>query len=119
MVLVDTSVWIQHFREKQPALESLLEQAEVLTHQFIIGELACGNLKHRRETLFYLDALPKATVATHEETMRLIERYGLSGRGMSWIDAHLVASALLTNCRLWTLDKRLQDAVLAANAVIY
>jgi predicted nucleic acid-binding protein len=71
MVLVDTSVWIQHFREKQPALESLLEQAEVLTHQFIIGELACGNLKHRRETLFYLDALPKATVATHEETMRL------------------------------------------------
>jgi len=107
MVLVDTSVWIDHFRRNSPALAGLLEEGVVLTHPFVLGELACGNMKNRGAVLGNLELLPAAVSATHEETARLIEDHQLWGRGIGWVDAHLLASALLSNCSLWTLDDRL------------
>ncbi len=108
MVLVDTSVWIQHLRKGEPQLAELLEKATVLIHPFVLGELACGRLKNRGQFLSDLETLPEATVATQEETLELIHNRKLWGRGIGWIDAHLLASALLSNCRLWTLDQNLK-----------
>lgn len=79
-------------------------------HPFVVGELACGNLKNRIVVLSYLAALPMATRATEAEVLRLIENHVLWGRGLGWIDAHLLAAALVSHCRLWTLDKRLASA---------
>jgi predicted nucleic acid-binding protein len=107
MVLVDTSVWIDHFRQGQPELARLLTGAAVLTHPFIIGELACGNLKARATILTDLSALPLVKSASHDEAVRLIDDRKLWGRGIGWIDSHLLASALISNCQFWTLDKRL------------
>jgi predicted nucleic acid-binding protein len=114
MVLVDTSVWIDHFRGNSPALAALLNNATVLTHPFVLGELACGNMKNRGEVLGSLELLPAALLATHEETLRLVQDHRLWGRGIGWADAHLLASALLSNCALWTLDDRLAQAAMAA-----
>jgi predicted nucleic acid-binding protein len=110
MVLVDSSVWIEHFRKGQPQLATLLNEASVLMHPFILGELACGNPKNRADILRDLEDLPQAVAATHEETLDLMGKRNLWGRGIGWIDAHLVASALLSHCRLWTLDTRLVRA---------
>jgi len=110
MVLVDTSVWIGHFRRNKPALAELLTEASVLTHPFVLGELACGNLKKRAVILSNLAALPGAVPATDNECLRLIEDRNLWGRGIGWIDAHLLASALLSSCVLWTLDESLNRA---------
>ncbi len=108
MILVDTSVWIDHFRRGNPTLVAALEREDVLTHPFVIGELACGELKKRREVLDLLAALPAAVVASDEETLNFIERHRLMGNGIGYIDAHLLASVALTEGgRLWTLDKRL------------
>jgi predicted nucleic acid-binding protein len=107
MVLVDTSVWIAHFRDGQPALAALLSEGLVVMHPFVTGELACGSLKKRSSLLSDLTTLPVATRASDVEVMRLVEDRRLWGRGLGWIDAHLLASALLSHCRLWTLDKRL------------
>jgi hypothetical protein len=110
MVLVDTSVWIAHFRDGQPALAALLSDGLVLMHPFVTGELACGNLKKRTSVLSDLAALPVAARASDTEVMRFVDDRRLWGRGLGWIDAHLLASALLSHCRFWTLDRRLQDA---------
>jgi hypothetical protein len=110
MVLVDTSVWIEHLRRGHPALAGLLTQSLVLTHPFIIGELACGSLKSREVILGGLHALPSAVSASQEEVLRLIDNGRLWGRGLGWVEVHLVASALLSGCPLWTLDKRLAQA---------
>jgi predicted nucleic acid-binding protein len=110
MVLVDTSVWIAHFRERQPALADLLCDGVVLMHPFVAGELACGSLKNRTAILADLTALPAATNASDSEVMGLVEDRKLWRRGLGWIDAHLLASALITHCRFWTLDKRLGAA---------
>ena len=107
MVLVDTSVWVTHFREGSPALVNLLSDGLVSMHPFVGGELACGNLKNRTDILSDLAALPVAIRASDAEVMRLVEDHRLWGRGLGWIDVHLLASALLSHCRLWTLDKRL------------
>jgi predicted nucleic acid-binding protein len=107
MVLIDTSVWVTHLRNGSPELETLLNNGEVLCHPFIIGELACGTLKNRTEILSLLQALPKSVQAAHEEVMQFIENYSLMGKGLGYIDIHLIASALLTNVTLWTLDKKL------------
>jgi predicted nucleic acid-binding protein len=107
MVLADTSVWIQHFRLGEPVLVELLSQGLVLMHPFVAGELACGNLKNRAAVLGDLHALPGSTAASYEEVMRLIEGRRLWGRGLGWIDFHLLASALLSECGFWTLDQRL------------
>ena len=105
MTLVDTSVWIDHFRKGNPTLKQLLNESEVLTHPFIIGELACGNLKNRAEILGLLNELPKAVVAENSEVMHFIERNHLYGMGIGWIDVHLVASAMLSKASMLTLDK--------------
>jgi predicted nucleic acid-binding protein len=112
MVLADTSVWIEHFRRGEPALAERLADGLVLMHPFVSGELACGNLKNRAVILADLHALPSSTLASNAEVLQLIDDRRLWGRGMGWIDAHLLASALLSNCRLWTLDKRLAKTAL-------
>ena len=107
MVLVDTSVWVAHFRNGESGLESLLSDGHVVCHPCIIGELACGNLKNRSEILSLLHALPSAIHAEHEEVMHFIENNRLMGKGLGYIDMHLLVSAILSNLRLWTLDKKL------------
>ena len=108
MILVDTSVWIAHLRDGVLPLAAALEHGGVLMHPFVLGELACGSLKKRREILRLLGALPSAPQATNPEVMDFIERRALMGRGVGYIDVHLLASvALAGTARLWTLDKRL------------
>jgi hypothetical protein len=110
MVLVDTSVWIQHFRQSEPVLIDRLSEGLVLMHPFVSGELACGNLRHRLEILSDLHALPPANLASNAEVLRLIEDRRLWGRGLGWVDLHLLASAMLSGCGFWTLDRRLAVA---------
>jgi len=110
MVLADTSVWIEHLRRGQPSLAKLLAEGVVLMHPFVYGEIACGNLHDRSSMLSNLDALPSAKPASHVEVMHLLETNKLSGRGLGWIDMHLLASALVSKCLLWTLDRRLAQA---------
>ena len=110
MVLADTSVWIQHLRCGEQALADRLSDGLVLMHPFVCGELACGNLKDRAATLWYLRALPVVKPASDDEVLQLIDVRRLWGRGLGWIDAHLLASALLASCRFWTLDKSLARA---------
>jgi hypothetical protein len=119
MILVDTSVWIAHFRKAGSRLGELLSEGLVMVHPFVLGELACGNLKHRVRILSDLEALPCAVSAAHEEVMRLIEARKLWGLGIGWIDAHLLASALLSDCQFWTLDGRLLRAAAAAGVKLY
>ena len=110
MVLVDTSIGIEHFRSGAIGLESSLDDGQVVCHPFIVGELACGNLKNRSQILSLLDTLPVAHLADHEEVMRFIETNRLMGKGLGYVDIHLLASAVLTNAPLWTLDKGLGKA---------
>jgi len=110
--LVDTSVWVEHLRRGKPKLASLLETGSVYCHQFVIGELACGTLRNRRELLGLLSTLPQSPVAEHEEVLSLIAEQELAGRGLGWVDMHLLASALLANCPIWTLDRALKIAAI-------
>jgi len=108
MTLVDTSVWVEHLRRGSPRLSSLLLDDQVLCHPFVLGELACGHLQKRAEILGLLGALPQARLTEHDEVLYLVESARLPGLGLGWIDVHLLASALVTGCRLWTLDRALQ-----------
>jgi predicted nucleic acid-binding protein len=110
MVLADTSVWVAHFRNGEPRLEALLGEGRVACHPFIIGEMACGGLANRAKILGLLRALPRAIIAGHEEVLSFVDRNGLAGKGLGWIDAHLLASARLTETSLWTFDARLREA---------
>lgn len=108
MILADTSIWIAHFRAPDAVLIARLEGGELVGHPFVIGELAMGNLNQRSATLQLLGELPKAIVASHEEVMSLVETHRLTGLGVGYIDAHLLASTRLTpGARLWTGDQRL------------
>lgn len=108
MILVDSSIWIDHLQSGMPALVELLHVGRVLTHPFVVGELACGNLKNRKAILSLLQDLPAAPVATDEEVLFFIERRGLMGKGIGYVDAHLLAAISMTGTgRLWTRDKRL------------
>ena len=110
MILVDSSVWIEHLRSGVPELVSALNRGQVLCHPFVIGELALGNLGRRADIIEDLRNLPKAPVAEDDEVLAFIERQGLYGRGIGYVDAHLVASVRLTgSARLWTLDRRLGE----------
>jgi len=106
-VLADTSVWIDHLRQSARPLCMLLDANEVLMHPAVAGELACGAIINRAAILALLAELPEAYRAADDEVRNLIERRRLYGRGIGWIDAHLLASALLTECVLWTHDKTL------------
>jgi hypothetical protein len=107
MVLVDTSVWLSHLRQGNEELQKLLHEGEVACHPFIVGELACGNLKNRHEILTYLQSLPMTVSAEDEEVLKFIENNQLMGKGLGYIDVQLIASAVLTSVLLWTLDKTL------------
>jgi predicted nucleic acid-binding protein len=107
MVLVDTSVWVSHLRDGNNELASLLNEGRVLCHPFIIGELACGNLKDRAMILSFLQWLPMSIEAEHEEVLYFIENNRLMGKGIGYVDAHLIASTVLTGIPIWTLDKKL------------
>jgi predicted nucleic acid-binding protein len=120
VILVDTSVWIGHLRAGDERLIALLGGAQVLGHPFVTGEVALGSLPLRDAVLSDLRDLPQATVATDEEVLDLIERHALYGRGIGYIDAHLLAAVRLTaDAKLWTADRRLQSVAaelgLAAN----
>ncbi|MDQ3426956.1 MAG: type II toxin-antitoxin system VapC family toxin [Gemmatimonadota bacterium] len=110
MILADTSVWVHHLRQGNDRLGGLLSEGQVVCHPFVIGELACGNLKNRTEVLQLLDRLPSAAAATHDEVLSLIETRRLMGRGLGWIDAHLLGAAVLHGFGLWTLDRQLAFA---------
>ena len=108
MRLVDTGIWIDHLREPDPALFNALDGQDVLTHAYVQGELALGNLGRRGLTFMALLKLPEAIVAKHEEVMELITRRSLHSSGIGYVDAHLVASVLLTPyAKLWTRDRKL------------
>jgi predicted nucleic acid-binding protein len=106
-MLVDASVWVDHLRRRSATLVALLEHAQVWTHPFVIGELACGNLSQRDRVLGALAALPHTPVASHEEVLGFLQTHRLVGRGVGWVDVHLLASAKLAKLPFWTLDKRL------------
>jgi predicted nucleic acid-binding protein len=109
VILVDTSVWVDHLRANDKALIALLATGAVLSHPFVIGELALGNLRHREIVLSALADMPRASVATDAEVLHFIERNALFGRGIGHIDAHLLAAVQLTaDAALWTNDKRLR-----------
>ncbi|HLF98137.1 MAG TPA: PIN domain-containing protein [Methylococcaceae bacterium] len=111
MILVDTSIWIDHFRAGDPLLAELLSDSRVLVHPFVVGELACGNLKNRASILSLLRQMPAAPVASDDEMLFFIERHGLMGRGIGYVDAHLLAAASLAgSVRLWSRDIRLKAA---------
>jgi predicted nucleic acid-binding protein len=107
VILVDTSVWVDHFRRGNARLNLLLEDGEVATHPMVLGELACGNLARRRETLQLLESLPAIPQATDQIVREAIETRHLWGKGIGWIDAHLVVASLISGLPLWTLDRRL------------
>jgi hypothetical protein len=109
MILVDSSVWIDHFRGKENSLRVHLEREEVLMHPFVMGEIACGNLKNRNYVLAMMANLPSAVTATDREALEFIEQRSLYGRGLGYIDIHLLAATALTpDALMWSLDSRLQ-----------
>jgi predicted nucleic acid-binding protein len=111
VILVDTSVWVDHFRSGDDDLQSLLNAAQVLAHPFVTGELALGNIQKRAAILDALNGLPQASVASNEEVLRFIDQQSLFGLGIGYIDAHLLAAVRLSSqALLWTRDKRLQAA---------
>jgi predicted nucleic acid-binding protein len=111
MILVDTSIWIEHLRQSSERLVQLLGAGQVLAHPYIIGELALGNLQNRNAVLGALQNIPEAPVATNNEVLHFIDSNALYGVGIGYIDAHLLAAARLSpGTLLWTRDKRLLDA---------
>jgi predicted nucleic acid-binding protein len=108
MILIDTSIWVNHLRKGHDLLSLLLEQNLVLTHPFVIGELACGSMSNRHEILQLLETLPGIGIAHHAEVLHLIEAEHLYGQGIGWVDAHLLASTLLADSLLYTTDKKLR-----------
>ena len=113
MILVDTSVWIDHLHKSIPRLVEALESESVLVHPFVLGELACGSIRNRDEVLHLVAALPVCIVASDAEAIELIDRHRLMGRGIGYFDVHLLASVMLTeDAQLWTRDKRLLEAAI-------
>ena len=110
VIVVDTSIWVDHLRVGNASLAALLSDGRVLTHPFVIGELALGSFRQRRAVLADLSDLPEVVVATDAEVLSFIDRHSLFGRGVGYIDVHLLAAARLTaGAKLWTNDRRLHD----------
>ncbi|MDP3775228.1 MAG: PIN domain-containing protein [Gemmatimonadales bacterium] len=116
IVLADTSVWVDHWRRGNPAFAERLAGNHIAVHPFVLGELALGAISPRAAVLAGLRSLPAARVADDDEVLGLIERRRLAGRGIGWVDCHLLASALLDQVRLWTLDRRLARIATEAGA---
>ena len=110
MILVDTSVWVNHLRVGSLRLQTLLEDGQLLIHPYVIGELACGMLKNRVEIISLLQTLPEALVPEHHEVLYLLESQKFFGLRLGWVDISLLASAQLTGCGLWTVDVSLKNA---------
>jgi predicted nucleic acid-binding protein len=108
-VLVDTCVWIRHFRERNHLLAAMLEDGEVWCHPIVIGELSMANLKNRQQTLFDLGTLHRPPIASFSETRQMVEARQLWGRGIQWNDSMILASAILGQIPLWTFDFRLAE----------
>lgn len=109
MILVDTSVWVDHFHRPEPELEALLRARKILVHPFVRGEVALGSFPNRVALLDYLGGLYRGKVASDDEVLQLIEDWSLTGTGIGYMDAHLLASVLLTSgARLWTRDRALR-----------
>jgi predicted nucleic acid-binding protein len=110
VILVDTSVWIDHLQVSDPRLVTLLLEEQVLGHPFVIGELACGSMKRRGEVLELLQQLPQIAAVPTPEVLVFVEQRALMGKGLGWIDVHLLASTVASGHTLWTKDKRLAEA---------
>jgi len=110
VILADSSVWIDHLRSGNAELSAFLQDDRILVHPFVIGELACGNVPNREAVRRDLELLPGALVAHHAEVMHFVNEGKLWGIGIGWIDAHLLASARLSNCSLWTFERALERA---------
>ena len=115
MVIVDTSIWVTHLRQGNQQLEELLLGAEVVCHPFIVGELACGSIKNRKEVLSLLRSLPMVSAVNLDELLYFIEQNKLMGTGICFVDSHLLASAQLSKIPLWTSDKRLKSSAVILN----
>ena len=109
MILVDTSVWIRHFRARNSNLVALLDDNRVTIHDFVVGELACGQLKHRREIISLLKTLPRLETLPHDDVLFFIGERKLFGSGIGWVDAHLLASTIAEGSELWAFDKSLNN----------
>jgi predicted nucleic acid-binding protein len=110
MTLVDSSIWASHLRSPEPRLDALLGNRRVILHPFVLGELACGNLPKRAETIADLEKLPVAAVASEPEVRHLLESRRFWGTGLGWVDMHLIASALIEESMLWTADRAMAAA---------
>jgi predicted nucleic acid-binding protein len=110
MVLVDISVWVSHLRHGNPKLQEMLQEGQVVSHPFIIGELACGNISNRTEIISLMQSLPMLDAIEHEELLLFIEHNKMMGTGLGFVDVHLMAAAMLAGIPLWTQDKSLKQA---------
>ena len=115
MVLVDTSIWVDHLRKGNRHLEKLLLDAEVVCHSFVIGELACGKLENRAEILSLLQSLPSTSTIDLDEYLYFIDQNHLYGFGIGFVDIHLLASAKLADIPIWTADKKLREVAINLN----
>jgi len=115
MVIVDTSIWVDHLRKGSLHLEKLLLEAKVVCHPFVIGELACGNIKNRNEFLSLIQTLPMAPIINLDEFLYFVEQNKLMDKGIGFIDTHLLASARLSEIPLWTSDKKLKSVSMELN----
>jgi hypothetical protein len=114
LILVDTTVWVDHLRRSDPGLVDLLERSAVVMHPFVVGEIACGSLRDRKSILELLQDLPTTAVAHSDEVLQFIERHTVHGKGIGYVDVHLLASVALTEgTRLWTRDLRLRRVAAA------
>ena len=120
MILVDTSIWIDHFRHGDAELRKIIEDDRLLCHPVVIGELALGNLRDRDAIMAFLAAQPEALIASHDEVMVMIDQHSIFSMGIGYTDAHLLASALIDRRSiLWTGDKRLAAAAQKAGASLH
>jgi hypothetical protein len=110
LILVDTSIWIDHIRSSNSTLQALLDTQQVWVHPWVTGELACANLANRSAVLYLLKSQPQAAVASEDEVLFFIEKQGMSGKGIGYLDMHLLAAAALGNMKIWTRDKRMGQA---------
>lgn len=118
MILVDSSVWIDHLRKLDSGLFALLDAGRVMCHPFVIGEIACGHLRDRTGLIAELSLLPQPPIASHREAMVFLERHDLFGCGVGWADVHLLASAALAQSGLWSRDKRLVAAAISCGLLV-